>query len=344
MKNLINKFGMRKTVIGAIILALLLILPLVLDLSLSTMTIIITVMLYMFWASSWNIMGGYTGLFSLGNGMYVGFGAYITACLYVYAGITPYVGIILAGLITGLISVAIAFPAFRLQSVYYSLATIALLNAVRIIFMNSKNLFGIYIGGSDGFKIPMSAQAINMQFTSKLPYYYIVLGLLAAVLLVSYYLSVTRSGYYFRAISANEGAAASMGINVFNMKVKAQFISAFFTAVGGGFYCIFINYISPDTLFSDGMSVNIMMMAVVGGANTLWGPVLGAGIMYTINRVVTMYAPTFLTGFADFIFGVILMACVFFMPGGILHYVGQLREHRAAMKEKARLEQAGGGK
>ena len=114
MKNLINKFGMRKTVIGAIILALLLILPLVLDLSLSTMTIIITVMLYMFWASSWNIMGGYTGLFSLGNGMYVGFGAYITACLYVYAGITPYVGIILAGLITGLISVAIAFPAFRL--------------------------------------------------------------------------------------------------------------------------------------------------------------------------------------------------------------------------------------
>lgn len=342
MKTLISKFGLRKCIIFGIILLLLIFLPVVLDLSLSTMTIIVMVLLYMYWASSWNIMGGYTGLFSLGNGIYVGLGAYITACLYVYAGITPYMGIVLAGLITGLISIAIAFPAFRLQSVFYSLATIALLNALRIIFMNCKSIFGIYVGGSDGFKIPMSGLAINMQFASKLPYYYIILGLLFVVLLVSYYLSVTRSGYYFRAISANEGAAASMGINVFNMKVKAQFISAFFTAVGGGFYCIFINYISPDTLFSDSMSVNIMMMAVVGGANTLWGPVLGAGIMYTLNRVVTMYAPTFLTGVADFIFGIILMVCVFFMPSGILHYVAKFRENQKAKKHKAQLEQAGG--
>ena len=118
MKTLISKFGLRKCIIFGIILLLLIFLPVVLDLSLSTMTIIVMVLLYMYWASSWNIMGGYTGLSSLGNGIYVGLGAYITACLYVYAGITPYMGIVLAGLITGLISIAIAFPAFRLQSVF----------------------------------------------------------------------------------------------------------------------------------------------------------------------------------------------------------------------------------
>ena len=322
MKNVVNKFMEKKILfLIPVILVLMIIIPSAMNLGISSMSILITVLLYMYWASAWNIMGGYTGLFSLGNGIYIGLGAYITACLFTYGGITPYIGIPIAGILTGLFSIAIAFPTFRLQSVFYSLATSAILKAMQIAFMNFKTFFGLHIGGSDGFKIRPGNDPINMQFVSKFPYYYIILGLLVIVLLVSYYLSVTKSGYYFRAISANAGAASSLGVNVFSMKVKAQFISAFFTAVGGGFYCMFINYISPASLFGGSMSINIMMMAVVGGANTLWGPVLGAGIMYTINRMITMNAPSSLNGVADLIFGIILMLCVFFMPNGILHYL-----------------------
>lgn len=338
--KIIDQIGRRKALLLVALLGLLIALPVVLNLSLSTMSILITVMLYMYWASAWNIMGGYTGLFSLGNGIYIGLGAYVTACLFVYGGITPYIGIPLAGLLSGFFSVAIAFPTFRLQSVFYSLATSALLRVMQILFMNFQHAFGLYIGGSDGFKIPLANDPANMQFASKLPYYYIILFLLALVLVVSYYISVTRSGYYFRAISANAGAASSMGVNVFRMKVQAQFISAFLTALGGGFYAMFISYISPASLFGGAMSINIMMMAVVGGANTLWGPVLGAGLMYTLNRVITMNAPTALTGIADLVFGVILMVCVFFMPSGIVHYVNIAREKRRTVRLKAQLNQA----
>ena len=304
------------------------------------MSILISVLLYMYWSSSWNIMGGYTGLFSLGNGIYIGLGAYITGCLYVYAGITPYVGILIAGVVTGLFSIIIGYPTFRLQSIFYSLATFALVSVMKIIFMNFKTIFGVNTGGPDGFKFAVSDSPANMQFASKLPYYYIILALLVAVLAVSYWISHSRRGYYFRAISANAEAASSLGVNVLSLKIQAQLISAFFSAVGGGFYCMFINYIDPSKMFGVDLSINIMIMCVVGGANTLWGPVIGAGLLYSLNRVVTMYAPSNLNGLATLIFGVILMVCVYFLPGGLLPFLAERKEKRAMARQKAALQSA----
>lgn len=334
----------KNLIICGVILLIAILIPVVFNVGLSNMSILISVLLYMYWASSWNIMGGYTGLFSLGNGMYIGVGAYITGCLYVYAHISPFIGVIIAGLLTGLFSIIIGYPTFRLQSIFYSLATCALLNAMKIIFMNFKSIFGITTGGSDGFKFASTNDPINMQFASKLPYYYIILALLVIVLLVSYYISHSKRGYYFRAISANADAASSLGVNVMSLKIQAQFISAFFSAVGGGFYCMFINYVDPSKMFGSDLSINIMIMCVVGGANTLWGPVIGAGLLYTVNRVVTMYAPSSLTGLATLIFGVILMVCVYFLPGGLLPFIAEQREKNAAKRQKAKLQAEGGGK
>ncbi len=333
----------RKNII--IITAMLLVMilaPLVFDLGLSRMSILISVLLYMYWASSWNIMGGYTGLFSLGNGIFIGVGAYMTGALYIYAGISPFIGVIIAGLLTGVFSLIIGYPTFRLQSIFYTLATFALLLVMKIIFMSFKTILGVETGGSDGFKFAAANDPINMQFSSKLPYYYIILALLVIVILVSYYISHSRRGYYFRAISANESAAASLGVNVLSMKMQAQFISAFFSAVGGGFYCMFINYVDPSKMFGVDLSINIMIMCVVGGANTLWGPVIGAGLLYTINRVVTMYAPSSLNGLATLTFGVILMVCVFFLPGGLLPFMDEMKEKRAIARQKAALKKKSG--
>ncbi len=337
-----NKKGIRLIVLGVILL-LLIVLPVVLNLGVSTMSILITVLLYMYYASAWNIMGGYTGLFSLGSGMYIGLGAYLTACLYVYGGISPWIGIILSAIITGLFSMLLGYPTFKLQALYYSLATFALLQVALTIFKNYKTIAGIKLGAAEGFKIATADSPINMQFTTKLPYYYIILGLLVVILLVSYYISHNKDGFYFRAISANKDAAASLGVNVLGMKMRAQFISAFFLAVGGGFYCMFINYIDPSKLFGNDLSINVMIMCVVGGANTLWGPVIGAGLLYTINRIVTIYASS-ISGLANVVFGAILILVVLFMPGGLLPYFSARREERAAAKRKAELaaEEKGG--
>ena len=331
-----NKKKTQMIVLG-IILLLLIVLPAVLNLGVSTMSILITVLLYMYYASAWNIMGGYTGLFSLGSGLYVGLGAYITACLYVYAGITPWIGIIIAAIVTGLFSMLLGYPTFKLQALYYSLATFALLQVALNIFKNYKTIAGIKLGAAEGFKIPTADSPINMQFTSKLPYYYIILGLLVIILLVSYYISHNKDGFYFRAISANMEAASSLGVNVLGMKLRAQFISAFFLAVGGGFYCMFMNYIDPSKLFGNDLSINIMIMCVVGGANTLWGPVIGAGLLYTVNRIVTIYASS-VSGLANVVFGAILILVVLFMPGGLLPYLKSHREEQAAAKRKAELQ------
>lgn len=319
MENVLTKRKGQILPAAALVIALLL--PAVLNLNASNMSTLIMTLLYMYWASAWNIMGGYAGLFSLGNGIYIGLGAYITAILYCYFGVTPYIGMLVAGLLTGLFSVLIGYPTFRIKGVFYSLATCALLAVLKIVFTTQKELFGLYIGGADGFKIPVNDMPQNMQFASKLPYYYIILGLLICILIASSYIAKTRTGYYFRAINANADAAASLGVNVVGLKIRAQFISALFTAVGGGFYCILISYIDPSTVFGSDMSVNILIMCMVGGVNTLWGPVIGAGLLYTINRFAGMYFASRMAGMATVIFGATLMLVIYFIPQGLLGWM-----------------------
>ena len=328
-----------RTIILAVALLALIVLPPLLNLSNSIWSILITVLLYMFYASSWNFMGGYTGLFSLGSGIYIGLGAYITACLYLYAGLTPWIGIPVAALVTALISLALGYPTFKLQSIYYSFATFALLQIMQVIFKNFKTFFGLFkLGGAEGLKLSITSDNPGMmQFLSKVPYYYIILFLLVAVLLISYYISHSKRGFYFRAISANMDAASSLGVSVINMKLQAQFLSAFFSAIGGGFYCMFLGYIDPAKLFGTDLSINVMIFCVVGGANTLWGPVLGAGLMYTVNRIVTLYASN-VPGLANIIFGAVLMLVIFFMPGGLIPWFKEYREKRAAAKRAAELK------
>ncbi|MBP1736530.1 MAG: branched-chain amino acid transporter permease [Oscillospiraceae bacterium] len=333
----------KKWILPVIVLLAAILLPVVFHIGLSNMSILISVLLYMYWASSWNIMGGYTGLFSLGNGIYIGLGAYLTGCLFVYANLTPYAGMLVAALLTGVFSIIIGYPTFRLQSIFYSLATFALLGMMKIIFTNFQTIFGVNVGGSNGFKFSPGNDPLNMQFSSKMPYYYIVLGMLVAVLLVSHWITRSKRGFYFRAISANEGAAASLGVSVLSLKMQAQFISAFFSAMGGGFYCMFISYVDPSKMFGVELSINVMIMCVVGGANTLWGPVIGAGLIYTINRIVTMYAPSSLNGLATLISGLILMICVFFLPGGLIPFLADEREKRAMSRRKATLQKQSGG-
>jgi branched-chain amino acid transport system permease protein len=336
--------NMKKTISLVVLFVLAVVLPAVINMGF-LMTSLVQMVLYMYWACAWNIMGGYAGLFSLGNGIYIGVGAYTTGILYVSYGVSPWIGIIIGGIIAGLLSLIIGYPTFRIKGLYYSLATFALLAVMKVIFQNTKIMFGIPMGGSDGYKIPRLNVPAEMQFANNLAYYYIALALLVIILFVSYFISKSRTGYYFRAINANDMAASSLGVNVIALKLKAQFITALFTGIGGGVFTMLLRYIDPGSVFGVDMSINIMIMAVTGGSGTLWGPVLGAGLLRVMNQIFVSVLGSRFVGIPTVVFGVMLMLVVCFIPGGILGYAQTLKEKRAVKIHKATLatEAAEGG-
>jgi len=289
---------------------------------------IIFVVLYMFWASSWNVLGGYIGLFALGNGLYIGIGGYVVAVLFVQFGVSPWFGMIIAGLIAGLLSIIIGYPVFKLKGMYYALASIALMSVFALIFNNETSIFGINTGGPNGLRLPMTGRVFDMQFPSKLGYYLVVLALLIIVLIVSDRIEHTKMGYYFRSIRANPDAAASLGVPVLRYKLTAHFISAFFTAAGGAIYVVSSLYVSSSTVFGMDMSFAMVLFCVLGGANTLWGPVLGAAIMVPIQQALRIAAGARMAAMSSLIYGIALCLVMLFMPDGILGAIRQLSSKR----------------
>lgn len=292
---------------------------------------VIYVVLYMYWASAWNILGGYTGLFALGNGLYIGVGAYVCAVLFVYCHITPWIGMIIGGLVAGLLSILIGYPVFRLKGMYYTLATIALMTVFETIFNDQTYVLGINTGGPNGLRFPVTNSIADMQFTSKTGYYYVVFALFIIILLFSDWIIHSKQGYYFRAIRANSDAAASLGVNVLKYKLMAHFYSAFFTGVGGAVYVCTSLFVSAKTVFGMDLSFAMMLFCIVGGVNTLWGPVIGALIMVPIQQALKIAAGAKLAAVSTLVYGLALCVVIMFMPDGIL---GQIKKVMAKRKKK----------
>lgn len=298
---------------------------------------VIYVVLYMYWASSWNILGGYSGLFSLGNGLYIGVGAYVVAILFYHLGVSPWIGMIVAGLVCGLLSVIVGYPVFRLKGMYYALATIALMSVFEVVFNNQMNILGVYTGGPNGLRFPMTGSAMDMQFPTKTGYYYVVLALLIVIMLVSDRITHSKLGYYFRSIRANPDAAASLGVPVLRYKLTAHFISAFFTGVGGAVYVTTFMYVAAKTVFGMPLSFSMVLFTIIGGANTLWGPVIGALIMVPIEQALRIAAGSEMAALSTLVYGLALCLAMLFMPDGIL---GQLKKVSAKRKKMAKAELA----
>lgn len=275
------------------------------------------VFLYAYWASSWNILGGYTGQMSLGHACFVGLGAYTTAVLFSHFNCSPWIGLLVAGLVAGLASLVIGIPCFKLKGSYFTLSTVALCHVFRIVFNTNDTIFGLKTGAAQGMKLSWRGGLAAMQFLDKRSYYYIILGMLLVVMLVSYLIKRSKLGYYLAAIRTNQDAAASLGVNVMGMKLVAMFISAFFTAMGGGLYAMFLQYIDPNSVFAYDLSVKIMVLAVVGGSGTLWGPIVGASLLVPIQQILNSRLGANLAGLALAVYGVVLMLVIYFMPRGL---------------------------
>lgn len=290
------------------------------------MQVMVMLLLFMYWASSWNIIGGYGGLLSLGHASYIGIGAYTSTICSMYLNISPWIGMLIGGLIAGLVSLIIGYPTFRLKGSYFALSTVALLNVMRIVFLSEDTIFGFKTYAAMGIKIKwLGGNFIDMQSLDKMFFYYIILVLLVILLLVSNFISTRKTGYYLAAIRTNQEAADSLGVNVQYYKLKAQFISAFFTALGGTIYAQLISFIEPQRVFGYDLSVEIALMVIIGGTGTVWGPIIGALVLYPASELLRSSIGSKLPGSSIAIYGLLLMIIIYFMPQGLLHYLRILK-------------------
>jgi len=280
------------------------------------------VLLYAIAASAWNIVGGYAGQISVGHVVFFGCGAYGSLAAYTHWGWPPIAGLPLGVAAAVLIAGVIGVPTLRLSGHYFSMATIAVAELVRLVVTNTDAL-----GGAQGLSGPVMPRSVmDLSFLSALPYYYLFLAVLVATLAITWRMEQNRMGYYLRAIKGSERAARSLGAAAPTYKLLAFLLSAAFTAVAGGLYATLFGFIDPESGFGILVSVKLLIMAALGGAGTLMGPLIGAAILVPLEEISNNLlggkggGPTFV------LYGAVIMLLARFLPGGLL---GLLAKRRA---------------
>lgn len=264
-------------------------------------------------AQAWNILGGFGGQFSFGHALFFGTGAYIQAIGQLQGGLNAWTALGLAVVGSASVGIFVGALSFRygLKGSYFALVTLAFAEVFRILALSVP-----FTGAGVGLMLPLQESFANMQFGSRKGYIYVVLGFVAAALVVTWWLKNSRFGAYLQAVRDNEDAARAIGVSPFGVKLGAIALSAGFMGAGGAFYVQVFQYIDPAIAFGAHTSVEALVAAIVGGLGTLWGPVLGAVVLHVLADITrNMFGE--LPGINMVIYGVVLVAIVMFMPRGI---------------------------
>jgi len=304
----------------------LLLLPAVL--SSYAITVFIFIFFYAYLAQAWNIVGGYAGQLSAGHAAFVGVGAYASALLSAQAGLTPWVGMLVGGVLAALLGAVIGYLGFRfgLRGFYFVLLTVAFAEICRIVALNTDA-----VGGALGYYITFTGNPRQFQFQRNWVYYYVALGLMLAATAIVAWIERLRFGAYLAAIRQDESACEALGVDTLKCKMLAMVISSFLTGVGGTFYAFYLFSLQPNAVFGIPLSVEIVIRAIVGGAGTVLGPILGSFILSPLAELSRTYlAAVGLTGLHLILYGVLLVAVVLFLPEGAYPYLARrLRGGRA---------------
>ena len=270
---------------------------------------------------AWNLVGGYAGQLSLGHAAYFGAGAYGLA-LFSKAGIHPWLALLLAVLVAVSFAALIGGVSFRLRGPYFTLATIAFAEVLRLA---AKNLVPL-TGGDVGLPVP---GLFAKSFVRSL---YLAAVLLTAVALsITAWVSRSRFGYYLMAIREDEDTALSVGVNAARSKLGVLLISAALTALGGGLYGSLFLFIVPDQVFSIDISVEMAIVAMLGGAGTILGPLIGAVILESAAELLkNLFHEAHLL-----IYGILIVLVVLFLPEGITGSLAHRLRRRSAVAAPA---------
>jgi branched-chain amino acid transport system permease protein len=299
---------------------------------------------------SWNILGGYTGQYSVGHAAYFGTGAYVTMMLMQFKQIPPWYGMWAGMAMAVVVALLIGSICFRLRGPYFVLASIAVAEIIRLSAINLKDITngaeGILITEIPPFKI---GGAIITDFLTKVPFYYIGLVLTLVTIVVTWLVQHSKLGYYCQAIREDQDAAHSLGINLTIYKNIALVISAVLTSLAGSFYAIYVGFIDPPTVLGLDTSVQIVLICIIGGIGTIYGPVIGALVLVPVSEALrsNLIAQALLktglvspdSGIGNFlkenlahahalIYGILVVVVILFMPDGVLGYIKHLIKKR----------------
>jgi ABC-type branched-subunit amino acid transport system ATPase component/ABC-type branched-subunit amino acid transport system permease subunit len=278
------------------------------------------------WATmglAWNIISGYAGQISFGHQVFFGIGAYVTVLLVVKAGLTPWIGMGVAIAAAVLAAVLIGLPTFRLAGIYFGLATLAYPLIFRIVME--------WLGYQE-VAIPMKRDHPGwfMQFTEPRSFDLLALGVLGATLVLSRAIETSRLGYRLRAIRENEQAAEAMGVNAFRGKMAAYMLSATPAAVAGAVYIHAILFIvTPDAVFGLLVISQTLVVCMVGGTGTLWGPLIGAALMVPVSEILDSTVGDRLPGIQGVVYGGALVIITLYAPEGLYWRVRNALRARA---------------
>ena len=263
---------------------------------------------------AWNIMGGYAGMFSFGTAAFFGIGAYTSTWLLTVHGVNPWLGLVAGGVVAAITAAAIGWPCSNLRGHYFAIASIAFAEIVRTHFNNWK-----LVGAAEGLMIPITPGGLRVfQWNqSKEGYYYVALVLLALALVACLAIARSRMGFYFRAIKESHELAMALGISFVKYRLAAIMIAAFIAAACGTLYAQYVLYIDPESVLILSISVQVVLVAMLGGAGSLLGPVIGAAVLVPLSEITRAQLGARGTGVDMILYGALITLISVYQPKGI---------------------------
>lgn len=274
----------------------------------------------LFWAvlaSAWNIAGGYAGQFSLGHASFFGLGAYTATLLYLRLGVSPWFGMVAGAAVASCFAALIGLLTLRLRGSFFALATIAFAEVLRISVVNAR----AFTGGSEGQSIPFAPGLANMMSGDRADSVLIMGGALVLCVAVAVIVERSRLGYALAAMREDEEAAEALGIDTVRIKLVSIGLSAALSGIAGTLYAFYVLLIEPSTVLDIGFSIEIALIAIIGGMGTPLGPIVGAILIVPLSEYLRAEFAGGLQGLYLVVYGTILIVMVMFMPYGLMSAV-----------------------
>lgn len=273
--------------------------------------IVVTGLVFVMLATSWNLLGGYTGQISLGHAAFFGLGAYISAWLTspavagfpAWIALPPVVAILVGGVAMAVISIFLGPFFFRLRGHYFAVGTLALAAIVQILMNTSASISG----GATGYSLNNGDPFVA--------YFYALLATIAC-LATTYHVVGSKSGIGMRAVKGDESAASSLGVNPLRYKIYAFVYASFWAGIAGGVYAQYTLYINPQSTLAVGWTVNTLVIVILGGIGTLLGPIVGSVLFLVLDNLLQNWVG----GLSVTIEGVLIMLFILVLPYGVYGY------------------------
>ncbi|MFQ5829481.1 MAG: branched-chain amino acid ABC transporter permease [Candidatus Methylomirabilia bacterium] len=266
-------------------------------------------------ASSWNLLCGYAGLFSFGHQAFFGLGAYVSALLTMKAGLSPWLGFFVGGAVAAAAGFLIGLPCLRLRAPpYVAIATLGFAEICRFTAMNLVSLTRGELGLWGIPELPPVRLPGMGQLTfaaQRVPYFYVMLVLYLAMMAGLYRLLRSPVGLALKSVRDSQDAAESLGVDLTRTKLLVFVSSAFLAGIVGGFYAHYVLILTPTSVLSVAVMIEVIAMTLVGGLGTFVGPTVGAFALTLLLEYMRV-----LGGYRLLIYGALLVAIILFMPGG----------------------------